>query len=172
MTEFYVVFDTTNGDVKWRGQGPEGSAAIQALEDGLATMVMPQEALRGADLDLDMIKAIAASQVDRAAEAFRLRFVTDGAGQAITYQAKAAEAAAYLADDAAVVPFLAAEATARSMSVADLAAEVSQRAAAWTVIGSRIEGLRMGAKAAIETATNLAEISTALAIDWSKATTA
>lgn len=165
--EFYVVFDTTSGDVKWRGQGPEGSAAIQVLDEGLAAMVVPQDALRGADLDLDLIKTLAARQVDRAAETFRLRFVSDGAGMAMTYQFKAAEAAAYIADSNVAVPFLSAEATARGMTVADLAAEVTAMVVQWTLIGSRIEGLRMGAKAALARATNPAEISTALAIDWS-----
>jgi hypothetical protein len=170
--EFYVVFDKLSGEVKWRGQGPEGSAAIQVLEDGLATMVVPQEALKGADIDLELIKALATGHVDRAAEAFRLRFVSDGAGQMLTYQYKAAEAAAYLADASASVPFLNAEAEARAMTVVDLASEVTARVALWTVIGSRIEALRMGAKSAIMSATNLAEISTAMAIEWSTVTAA
>jgi len=167
--EFYVVFDKQSGDLKWRGQGPEGCAAIQVLEDGLAAMVVPQEALRGADLDLDLIKSLTAKQVDGAAEAFRLHFVSDGAGQMLTYQYKAAEAAAYLMDSSAPVPFLAAEAEARNMTIADLAAEVAARVAQWTLIGSRIEGLRMGAKAALIAAANLAEISAALAVDWNAA---
>lgn len=164
--EFYVVFDKASGEIKWRGQGPDGSASIQVLDDGLATMVVPQMALRGADLDIEMIKALAAKQVDRAAETVRLRFVSEGAGQMLTYTTKAAEARAYLADSSSPVPFLEAEAQARGMTVAALADEVAGMVEQWTAIGSRIEGSRMGAKAALTRATNLAEISMALAVDW------
>lgn len=164
--EHYVVYDKATGDVRYRGAGPEGSAAIQILDADAAVMIVPVAAIKGADIDFEVIRHVANGQVDRAAEAMRLRNVTDGAGQALTYQTKAAEAAAYLMDDTATVPFLDAEADARGMTVGDLAAEVSSRSAQWTSIGSRIEALRMGAKTAINAATNLAQVADAIVIDW------
>ncbi|WP_159866907.1 hypothetical protein [Novosphingobium sp. 9U] len=110
--------------------------------------------------------------MDRAAEMVRLRFVSDGAAQMLTYTTKAAEARAYIADNSSAVPFLSAEASARDMTVAALAHEVMAMVEQWTMIGSRIEGRRMGAKAALGTASNLAEIAVAIGIDWSDVTAA
>lgn len=170
--ENFIVYDTTTGEVSFRGQGPDGTAAIQQLQPGLATMVVPPAIWGSSPLDLDGIRALAAQQIDRAAEAFRMVYLTPGAGQALTYQTKAAEAAAYLADNTATVPFLSAEASARGMMLPDLANEVASKAAEWTIIGSRIEARRMAAKAAVTAAANLAQIADAIAIDWSAAISA
>jgi hypothetical protein len=53
------------------------------------------------------------------------------------------------------------------MTIADLAAEIIQLADAWVAIGAAIEGLRMGAKAAVGRAANLGEIVAASKVDWS-----
>lgn len=106
------------------------------------------------------------ASLDAAAEATRLQFITGGSGQGMTYQYKVSEALAWTADNTASVPFLTAEATARSMTVAALVAEVQGNAAAWTVIGSKIEAARMGAKTAVRTATTAAAMISAAAVDW------
>lgn len=84
----------------------------------------------------------------------------------MTYLAKQAEAAAFLADSASWVPFLTAEAAATGTTVADLAAAVSANAEAWGTIGAAIEAVRRKAKVELEAASNLAEIAIAGAIDW------
>lgn len=110
-----------------------------------------------------------AARIDAQAELVRQRFLTPGAGQAMTYQRKEAEARAWLADDSVPTPFLSAEAPARGMTVAALAAEVVALADAWVAVGSVIEGLRMGGKAALADATTLGAIVAAAQIDWDAA---
>ncbi len=78
-----------------------------------------------------------------------------------------AEARAWSLDNDTTTPFLSAEAAARGVTIADLAAEVIQLADAWVAIGAAIEGLRMGAKAAVGRATNLGAIVAAGKVDWS-----
>lgn len=104
--------------------------------------------------------------IDAAAEATRARFITPGAGQAMTYLRKEAEAAAYLSDAAAPVPFLTAEADATGVAVADLAATVAARAAAWAAIGPRIEAARLAAKQAVSAAANAQAMQQATMVDW------
>jgi hypothetical protein len=118
--------------------------------------------------DLAVLKVAASARVNASAEAVRAQFLTPGAGQAMTYVRKEAEARAWTdgADEAAF-PFLAAEATACGMTVAALAAIVIAQADTWVRIGSAIEALRRAALVAIETAETLQEIEGAQAVDWS-----
>lgn len=116
--------------------------------------------------DLAALRARAAEQIDAEAEKVRSRFLTPGAGQALTYQRKEAEARAVLDDTSASTPFLTAEAAAREMTVAALAAEVVAQADAWVIVGAAIEGLRMGAKAQIGAADTPEAIAEATTINW------
>jgi hypothetical protein len=165
--EYWVVFDLATGEERWRGAGSVGMAAQQEVPDGLGVAVVPAAAVRTASIDLDVIRSASASQIDATAEVVRMGFLTPGAGQAMTYQRKEAEARAWTADNGAFTPFLSAEAPARGMTVAALAAEVIRLADAWTTIGSAIEAMRMKAKADIAQATNLGEIIAASRVDWS-----
>lgn len=116
--------------------------------------------------DLDALAAELLAELDAGAEATRLQFITPGAGQGMTYQYKSAEAAAWVADNTVPVPFLAAEAQARGMTVPQLVEEVRANAAAWTAIGSRIEAARMGAKTAVRSATSASAMISAAKVDW------
>ena len=165
--EHWIVYDLATGEPRYRGSGPTGSARSQLLPDGLALVLVPQAVVVGADLDFAALRAGMAANVDEQAEQVRQQFLTPGAGQAMTYTRKEAEARAWTAESSIPTPFLSAEAAARGMTVADLAAEVIQFADAWTLIGSAIEGRRMGAKAAIGTAGNLGAIVAAGTVDWS-----
>jgi hypothetical protein len=165
--EYWIVYDVATGTERWRGSGAPGAAALQQLPSGLAAVVVPLAAISGPVVDLDVMRAMLAAEIDRQAEAVRQRFLTPGAGQAMTYQRKEAEARAWLADSTVATPFLSAEATARGMEIADLAAEVVQLADAWTEIGAAIEGVRMGAKAAVGTAATLGGMVAAAQVDWS-----
>jgi len=165
--EFYIVYNKNTGQEMTRGQGPFGAAASQTLlPEDMTTMVVSQAVFYSYPLDLEAIRASAAAQIDNSAEQIRLRFLTAGAGQAITYTAKVEEAKAFQANNNALTPFLSAEANAIGVTIEALATEVLAKAAEWTTIGARIEGARMGAKTQLGKAANLAEIATATEIDW------
>ncbi|BAV65755.1 hypothetical protein [Sphingobium cloacae] len=107
--------------------------------------------------------------IDREAGEFRQRFITAVPGQAQTYDAKAREAAAWVAaidprtED---FPFLSAEASACGMAMADVAAIIAATTAQWTTLAARIEGARMGAKRAVQAAHGFAAKSAAAGVDW------
>ncbi|PCG08681.1 hypothetical protein COA17_11025 [Sphingomonas ginsenosidimutans] len=147
------------------GYGPEWAQLGGAVPEGAAPgdLVL----IDGVWVDdLPALRARAVIAIDAAAEAARMRFLTPGQGQAMTYQRKEAEARAWLVDNDVEAPFLAAEAAARGMTIAALAAEVVALADRWAVVGSTIEGLRMGAKAAVTAAGTRAAIEAATDVDW------
>jgi len=165
--EHWIVYDLETGDERWRGSGVVGSAALQHLPEELGVVVVPQAAIVGAALDLVVLRDTAAASIDAQAELVRQSILTPGAGQAMTYQRKEAEARAWSLYNDTATPFLSAEASARGMTIADLAAEIIELADAWVAIGAAIEGLRMGAKAAVGRAANLGAIVAAGKVDWS-----
>lgn len=108
-------------------------------------------------------------QIDAEAGAFRARFITDVPGQQQTYAEKETEARAWSADPGGTYPFLAAEAAARSIPVADVAAEIIATADAWRGLGALIEAARIAGKRAV-TAARVAghwgAMDAAAQIDW------
>ncbi len=96
--------------------------------------------------------------IDRAAGAARLRYITDVAGQQAVYLVKLQQAQAFLAArelDAGAMPppYIAAEAAAVGMTPQDVAAEIVALATHWNdVVGPQIEAARLGGKAAVEAA--------------------
>lgn len=165
--EYWIVFDVTSGSELWRGSGSTGTSVYQQLPDGAALVVVPQGVIATPELNLDLLRGYLALRIDAEAETIRQRFLTPGAGQAMTYQRKEVEARAWLIENRTATPFLSAEASARGMTVADLAPEVIQLADAWVAIGAGIEGLRMGAKAAVGRAISLGAIVAASKVNWS-----
>lgn len=134
---------------------------------GIVWRVVEESALP--PVDLDAVKAMLILQVDADAERARLAHITGGAGQAMSYLQKAAEAKACLADagpDAAAYPLLAAEIGITAPTLGEVAQVVAAAHAAWTVIGAQIEASRLGAKAAIAAATDAATAEAAAQIDW------
>lgn len=168
--EYWIVYDLVSGNERWRGSGVAGSAAGQELPEGLGLVVVPPQSLAGVELDLDMLRVMASEQIDAGAEMVRQQFLTPGAGQAMTYQRKEAEARSWIADKKAATPFLTAEADARGMTIAALVSEVIGNADAWTKIGAAIEGMRMGAKAAVAAAKTLGGIVDASKVKWATLT--
>jgi len=107
--------------------------------------------------------------VDASAEAYRLTYITAGAGQAMAYQQKLAEAKAYLADTSLTVaecPHIFAEVGITGATAEAVAHVVTEMHAAWQVKSAEIERLRLAAKAAIDAAETAEAISAAAAIDW------
>lgn len=107
--------------------------------------------------------------IDQAAGAFRARFITDVPGQSQTYAEKESEALAYASDPGGSYPFLQAEASATGATIAAVAADVSDTASAWRLLGAAIEGARIGAKRAVTTAKDAedwAAMDAAAIVDW------
>jgi hypothetical protein len=117
--------------------------------------------------DLEEIKKAMCREVDVAAEAARLRFLTPGAGQAFVYQRKLAEAQYLMSNtdvrDLAETPFLSADGGDRWQTARDVIAAAKHCDLALTAI----ERLRLSAKQAIRAAKNTAEIEAAAKVDWS-----
>ncbi|MQB09661.1 hypothetical protein DXT96_07310 [Agrobacterium sp. ICMP 6402] len=125
------------------------------------------------DLDLAQWKALLASDIDARAEIARLRYITGGAGQAMTYQQKAQEAAAVLAavesgfdpnpDD---YPLLKAEIGITAPTLVGVAQIVNVAYRSWLQIGAQIEALRLFAKSAVMAATTIADAKAAAVVAW------
>lgn len=110
----------------------------------------------------------AAIQIDQAAGEARGRYLSSGVGQELTYQAKYADACAFLRAQesgsslsVATWPYVAAEAQATGLTPSEAAARIAQIGAYWeAVIGPRIERVRIAGKdalLAIETEQGLAD---------------
>lgn len=102
---------------------------------------------------LDQLKMILKASVDAAAENERLKYITAGAGQALTYMQKADEARRYLSEDnpdPANYPLLSAEVGITAPDTRLVAETVSQAFILWQQVGAAIEATRLGTKAAIE----------------------
>lgn len=121
-------------------------------------------------VDLGELKTRLKAQIDADAEAERRKYITPGSGQAMTYQQKAAEATAYLADTDPVpadYPLLAAEVGITGETIADVAAVVDAHYQAWRLIGAAIEQVRLGGKAAVDAAETAEDAQAAYeAVTW------
>lgn len=99
------------------------------------------------------LRAVSNESIDRAAGEARLKYITDVPGQQAVYLVKLAQSLAYLADSSTVPSYIAAEATARGVSAADVAHMVVATASLWNDDkGPAIEAARIGAKLAIDAA--------------------
>lgn len=126
--------------------------------------------------DLSAPKAAARAAIDQAAEAARQKHLTEGSGQALVYQAKQAQAAAFLAKyptdpgtpaDAALYPLLQAEAGITAPTLFGVAQAVSAMAGQWMTLAAGIEKTRLAAKAAINAAATETAIAAAVtAASW------
>lgn len=126
----------------------------------VAPYVAPTKPLGAAIADAEV-------QIDAAASAARARFVSSGTGQDGAYvvkaqQAQAWAAAGYPAD--AVPPYVAAEAAAVGETARARADLIIATAAQWSdVIGPQIEAARIGGKAAVRAAADVAGVEAARA---------
>lgn len=117
-------------------------------------------------------KHAALVRIDAAAENARLRFITGGAGQAMTYQAKVAEAQRIATDgapDPTAYPLLSAEVGITANTLPGVAGAVLEAYSAWLQIGAAIEALRLGAKRDIAQASTVEAVEAAAAVNWPEA---
>ncbi|HAO01866.1 MAG TPA: hypothetical protein DCQ42_09070 [Halomonas sp.] len=90
--------------------------------------------------------------VDQAAENARMRHLTPGSGQSMTYEVKHQEALA------GGGPMISAEAEALGMTVQEVIDSVLAARQQWQVLGAQIEAARLKAKKAIREAQTAAEM--------------
>lgn len=136
---------------------------------------IPPPAVTGEDLA--SIKQSASEMVDKSAEEQRLRWITGGAGQAMTYQAKTQEAMDFLAAharneevDPNRYPFLSAEIGISGKTLLDVANVVDFTHRQWAVLAAAIERIRLSSKSAITKAKSEAAVQAILdAITWPEA---
>lgn len=118
---------------------------------------------------IETVKVAAAQRIDADAEAARLRYITGGSGQAMTYQQKAAEAAAALAatdPDPADYPLIVAEIGITAPTLLEVATVIDGAYQQWRVVGAAIEALRLGGKAAVAAAMTVEDVQAAADITW------
>ncbi|CUX21264.1 hypothetical protein CFBP6626_07175 [Agrobacterium tumefaciens] len=122
-----------------------------------------------ADLELGQWKVKLLEKIDADAETARLRYITGGSGQAMTYQQKAQEAASVLLDENPSVetyPLLSAEIGITAATLPEVAAVVNAAYQGWRVVGAKIEAFRLGGKAAVSSAQTIEAAKQAAAIEW------
>lgn len=119
---------------------------------------------------IEDLRAAAKQSIDQRAEDERLKYLTPGIGQAMTYQQKADEALRYASAQApnpADFPLLNAEVGITAPTLAEVAETVRAAFSQWLVIGSQIESVRLRAKASIEAAGTIEAVQEVMdAIVW------
>ena len=121
-------------------------------------------------IDLDGTKVALKAHVDQAAEIERLKYITPGSGQAMTYQQKVDEARAFKGatnPKATDYPVLSSEVGITAETLAEVSDIVLTAFAQWQQIGAAIETVRLGAKRDIDAAADEATVRAIVdAIEW------
>ncbi|KAB2773244.1 hypothetical protein F9L00_24835 [Brucella anthropi] len=107
------------------------------------------------EVPLSAVKDALKAQIDALAETERLKYITPGNGQAMTYQQKVAEAQAFKTatnPKATDYPILSSEVGITAETLAEVADIVLAAFAQWQQIGAAIEAIRLGAKRDIDAA--------------------
>lgn len=122
------------------------------------------------EVDLTTLKSALKTQIDLAAEAERLKYITPGAGQAMTYQQKVDEARAFKSasnPQATDYPVLSSEVGITAPALNEVADIILTAFAQWQQIGAMIESVRLGAKRDIDAAADEAAARDVVdAIEW------
>jgi len=130
--------------------------AEEALPDDspeIVAFLNPQSSLEG-------VKSKLKADVDASAEAARLKYITPGAGQAMTYQQKTEEARRYIATESPALsdfPMISAEVGITADTPAGVCAVILDAYAQWQQLGAAFEAIRLGAKKAIDAAETVAD---------------
>nr|WP_278436406.1 hypothetical protein [Brucella anthropi] len=123
--------------------------------------------------DIEAIKVRLKNAIDIAAENERLKYITPGDGQAMTYRQKVDEARAYKAASnpkPADYPVLSSEVGITAETLSEVADIVLAAFVQWQQIGAMIESIRLGAKRDIDAASDEAQARTIIdAIVWPSA---
>ncbi|MBQ0707725.1 MULTISPECIES: hypothetical protein [Brucella/Ochrobactrum group] len=153
---------------------PDFVAALVQCDDdvqcgwvyGEGDFLMPQPTPE----DLSSLKSALKQGVDAWAETERLKYITPGEGQAMTYQQKVVEARAFKiasSPKAADYPVLSSEVGITAETLSEVADVVLAAFSLWQQIGAAIEAVRLGAKRDIDAAANEAAARAIVdAIEW------
>lgn len=120
-------------------------------------------------VDIEVLRADAVAKIDRDAEVYRLKFITNGSGQVMAYQQKLSEAKAKVANASipnAAIPHIVAEAAIDGVSLTEKAEQIVATFEAWQTISAGIEGKRMAAKKAVAEAETAEAITAAAGVVW------
>lgn len=152
--------DTQNVPASAYGEG----VYIIMLDGGFPSLGEPAP-----EMNLDETKASLKAAIDVAAEAERLKYITPGAGQSMTYQEKLAELVRYEADTnplKADYPMMSAEIGITAGSLTAVAATIRGAYDLWKQIGGAIEIARLQAKANIDKAATEQAARVAANVAW------
>lgn len=130
---------------------PEDGRGLQTDAE-LAKVLLPYGIIFGG---LDAIKQSLKTEIDAVAENERLKYITPGNGQAMTYQQKVTEAQAFKAATSPLAsdyPMLSSEVGITAETIGEVADIVLAAFAQWQQIGAMIESIRLGAKRDIDAA--------------------
>jgi len=129
----------------------------QALETALSTY-----ALNHSNNIFQLKKQHAKLLVDEMAESVRLRYITTGLGQSMTYQEKVDEATDYVAagypQDLTPYPFIDAEVSATGLIAQIVADNILKKRTIWIKKSAKIEKERIKGKTNIDSATDKASL--------------
>ena len=118
---------------------------------------------------LAALKAAAAADIDTQAEQQRQRYLTPGAGQALVYERKRAEAERMAGDaepQPTDYPLLAAEVGITASTLAGVGAAVRAMASDWIAAAAAIEAVRLRAKLQIAAASTPSAIRSTAQVTW------
>lgn len=151
----------------------ERAGAVSYTNDGW-TITATRTVETDPNFDLMAMKLAQKIIVDEQAEAARGRYITDGAGQAMSYREKAAEADDCLLNHTALnpppadkYPLLESEVGYRGADVLAVGTTVQATRDSWKLIEKNINGIRVKAKADIDNAVNAqAVLDVVAALTW------
>ena len=170
-----IINSKDDAFIKWQASGylptpwPKDAQGQQS-DSALAEVIAPF-GLKLFPKTLDDVKLELQVEVDKAAENERLKYITNGVGQSMTYQTKFEQAvefskkyASYVADPKNVTPprdddflLLKASIGIDGDTMIEVAETVTYAYAIWQQIGAAIEGIRLKTKAAISEAKTVEE---------------
>jgi len=140
----------------------DGTAVVGGTWDGTVFTTPAPEII-----PLAATQTMLKNRIDIEAEAARMKFITGGAGQALIYERKRAEAENWLAATSPAAtdyPLIKARAERLNPTTPDYAAVATEwktQADTWMVVAAAIEDIREGTKEAIDAATTAADALTA-----------
>ncbi|KAB2679840.1 hypothetical protein [Brucella tritici] len=179
MQMLSLIFDNQTGRAVGRGQYNhsvelqpyEKECTVEQYENWKEYHLVDEDIVHAPIVaDMARVRSELKARVDAAAEVERLKYITPGDGQAMTYQQKVTEAQALKAasnPQASDYPLLSSEVGITAETLSDVADIVLAAFAMWQQIGAAIESIRLGAKRDIDTAADEATARAIVdAIEW------
>lgn len=166
-----TVTDKDKQFQEWERQGglatvwPRNTEGRQT-DDALQDVLTPQGIFMSSEAGVTAIKTAAKTEIDARAESERLKYITPGQGQALTYQRKSDEARRAIDDSdptSEEYPLLAASIGIDGDTLKAVAETVIFQDNAWAKAGAAIERVRLAAKREVDAAADCASVSVIVA---------